>query len=124
MILSSFNIGILLLTTIDQRTTKTSTAIKLPPDELSKWQLRVRKDASTFYDLCQSFRMIPNIWSLYEWCDWLTPTNQHNKRYDAIFYVCCLEEKPVVQIDNFEVTKPIVSLTSQVLQVFPSLVGD
>lgn len=103
--------GILLLTSSDNLANRT--AVKLSQSELSSWQLRVRQDSSAFYELCQSKGLLPNIWSLAEWTNWMTPTNNHNKRFDTIFYVVCLEEQPAVQVDNAEVTKPLVSFKNK-----------
>lgn len=105
--------GILLLTPHPEQPHKDDSyaPVQLSGSDLSTWQLRVRNDGSTFLDLCQSLQMVPNIWALYEWTNWLTPTNNHKKRYDTIFYVVCLQSgRPDVQVDNAEVTKPIVSL--------------
>lgn len=102
--------GILLLTSPEELHKNDSYApVELSAADLSSWQLRVRNDGSSFYDLCDSLKMVPNIWALYEWTNWLTPTNNHKKRYDTIFYVVCLEKRPDVQVDNAEVFKPIVS---------------
>lgn len=101
--------GILLLTTVHQRNSSEPTsAVQLSSVELTEWQLRVRNSSSSFYDLCDSMRMVPNIWALYEWSDWLTPVSVGHRRFDTIFYVCCLGRKPEVKVDNAEVTKPIV----------------
>lgn len=86
-----------------------TTAVILSPEDLAIWQLRVRNDSSAFYELCNSLGMVPNIWSLYEWSDWLTPVSVGHRRFDTLFYVCCLTHRPTVRVDNAEVTKPIVS---------------
>lgn len=101
--------GILLLTKIPELTNPKgySSAIELTQPELVDWQLRVRNSANTFYDLCEHLGMAPNIWSLYEWSDWLTPVSVGHRRFDTIFYICALGAKPVVRVDNAEVTKPI-----------------
>lgn len=72
--------------------------------DLSAWRDRVRKDAGAFQDLCMETNFCPNIWSLYEWWNWLTPTSVGHKRCDTMFYVCFLEVEPKVVLDNEEVT--------------------
>ncbi|KAG9509186.1 Nucleoside diphosphate-linked moiety X motif 19 [Fragariocoptes setiger] len=72
--------------------------------DLSEWRDKVRKDANMFIDLCLETNLCPNLWSLYEWWNWLTPTSVGHKRCDTMFYVCFLEVEPKVVLDNEEVT--------------------
>lgn len=72
--------------------------------DLSAWRDRVRKDAGSFLDLCLETNLCPNLWSLYEWWNWLTPTSVGHKRCDTMFYICFLELEPKVVLDNEEVT--------------------
>jgi nucleoside diphosphate-linked moiety X motif protein 19 len=77
--------------------------------DLSAWRDRVRKDAAAFLDLCFETNLCPNLWSLYEWWNWLTPTSVGHKRCDTMFYVSFLEVEPKVVLDNEEVTTLKVS---------------
>lgn len=79
--------------------------------DLSTWRDRVRKDAGAFLELCLETNLCPNIWSLYEWWNWLTPTSVGHKRCDTMFYICFLEVEPKVVLDNEEVTTLKVSFT-------------
>lgn len=79
------------------------------PVDLGVWRERVRNDASSFISLCLEAGLCPDLWSLYEWWDWLTPISVGHKRYDTIFYLCCLEKQPKVVLDNTEVTTLKVS---------------
>lgn len=45
---------------------------------------------------------VPDIWSLIEWSDWLTPRN-FNIRYDTLFYLCPLDSQPPVSPDGSEI---------------------
>lgn len=72
--------------------------------DLSAWRDKVRKDAASFIDLCLETNLCPNLWSLYEWWNWLTPTSVGHKRCDTMFYVSFLEVEPKVVLDNEEVT--------------------
>lgn len=78
--------------------------------DLSAWRDKVRKDASSFLDLCLETNLCPNLWSLYEWWNWLTPTSVGHKRCDTMFYVSFLEVEPKVVLDNEEVTTLKVSM--------------
>lgn len=77
--------------------------------DLSAWRDKVRKDAASFLDLCMETNLCPNLWSLYEWWNWLTPTSVGHKRCDTMFYVSFLEIEPKVVLDNEEVTTLKVS---------------
>lgn len=104
--------GILLLTNVkDQQATHGSLCSHVPETALDfgEWQTKVRNDSNAFYDLCDQLQMVPNIWSLYEWSDWLTPTSVGHRRFDTLFYVCCLDAFPQVIVDNAEITKSMVS---------------
>lgn len=73
-------------------------------EDLVKWRQKVRENGSAFLDLCNQLNQVPNIWSLYEWWDWLTPISVGHKRFDTMFYLCCLDKQPKVVLDNTEVT--------------------
>ena len=72
--------------------------------DLSLWRNKVREDASAFMELCLETNLCPDLWSLYEWWDWLTPISVGHKRCDTMFYLCCLDQQPKVVLDNSEVT--------------------
>ncbi|XP_074594561.1 acyl-coenzyme A diphosphatase NUDT19-like [Brevipalpus obovatus] len=72
--------------------------------DLSAWRNKTRHNGSAFLELCSELNLCPDIWSLYEWWDWLTPISVGHKRFDTMFYLCCLDKQPEVVIDNAEVT--------------------
>ena len=90
----------------------------LSDSEAESWRQRVRKDCGEFYTLCEDLDAVPDVWSLCEWCNWLTPWEQNRMatmrgvkqthRFDTMFYLCCLEATPVVRTDEMEVTAPQV----------------
>ena len=56
------------------------------------WRQRVHENPQEFLKMCQKLDICPNIWSLYEWCDWLTPLHLKTKsRFDTIFYIACTD---------------------------------
>ena len=78
---------------------------------LANWRRRVNKDAGQLLELCESLKVVPNIWSLYEWASWMTPNSQaidrppkRPHRFDTLFYVCCIEELPEARVDKRETT--------------------
>ena len=84
---------------------------------LGRWRERVRKDAGNFRRLCEELRVMPNVWALKEWSNWLTPTTKTEekppekpRRFDTIFFICCLDGIVKVSADRKEVYSPRVSL--------------
>lgn len=67
---------------------------------LSPWRDRVNNDASQFLNMCKELRIIPDVWALYEWSNWLTPVmpsqgkGKYSRRYDTAFYMCVLDYIP------------------------------
>lgn len=39
------------------------------------WQGIVHNDASKFLNLCEELDVVPDLWSLYEWSNWFTPSS-------------------------------------------------
>ena len=78
--------------------------------DLSVWREKVRKDGAAFIDLCVEAGLCPDLWLLKEWSNWLTPISVGHKRFDTMFYVCCLEKQPKVVLDQTEVTTLKVSV--------------
>lgn len=72
------------------------------------WRDRVHKNPSEFLRLCQVHELCPDIWSLSEWADWLTPLHLKTKsRFDTIFYAAFqenLDESKAATDDNKEVS--------------------
>ena len=55
----------------------------------------------------QHLGVVPDLWSLKEWADWLTPTDlkeKGNRRFDTIFYWVQLDSLPASREDQQEVT--------------------
>ena len=59
--------------------------------------------------LFRELQCFPDVWSLIEWSDWLTPRNS-KRRYDTVFYMCFVETKPSASPDGIEVKSAIVSV--------------
>ncbi len=77
-------------------------------DVLKTWRKRIHKDASQFVLLCRELECIPDLWALAEWTNWLTPVGQP-RRFDTMFYACCLENIPFVDHDKSEMIQSQVS---------------
>ncbi|XP_055507974.1 nucleoside diphosphate-linked moiety X motif 19 isoform X2 [Leucoraja erinacea] len=72
-------------------------------NKLASWRPLVQENAANFIRLCKELDCLPNIWALKEWSNWLTPTSQGSKRFDAAFFICCLEEIPFTVPDGHEI---------------------
>lgn len=73
---------------------------------LAKWRSLVLENSSNFIHMCRELECLPNIWALYEWGNWLTPSrgsSMQQRRYDTAFYMCCLEEIPYTLHDQKEI---------------------
>ncbi|KAL8601039.1 hypothetical protein ACOMHN_030696 [Nucella lapillus] len=68
---------------------------------LKEWRKRVIADPRQFLYMCQELSLVPDVWSLYEWSNWLTP-QQSSRRFDTAFFVCCLQGRPLVAEDEQE----------------------
>ncbi|CAK9812563.1 Acyl-coenzyme A diphosphatase NUDT19 [Anthophora plagiata] len=68
--------------------------IEISENELQSWQMRVHNDAREFYTLCENFKCYPDLWSLHEWSNWLTPTYFVGRRFDTVFYLACIPVTP------------------------------
>ncbi|RWS01313.1 Nucleoside diphosphate-linked moiety X motif 19-like protein [Dinothrombium tinctorium] len=84
--------------------------------DLTAWREKVRQDPIAFVDLCLETNCCPDVWSLYEWWNWLTPTSLGPKRFDTMFYVYCLERQPKVILDNSEITNSKWCTPTEILE--------
>ena len=90
----------------------------LQDDSILEWRNKVLKNPFEFIRLCNHFEIVPNIWALMEWNNWLTPRSQNvkeikgNKRFDTMFYLCCFEGKtfPTILPHLSEITEAYVGI--------------
>jgi len=74
-------------------------------DDIREWQKKIHENPVCFADFCLEVGLAPDIWSLHEWWNWLTPNALGHKRFDTMFYVCCLDSLPKAFSDENEVSK-------------------
>ncbi|XP_013105034.2 acyl-coenzyme A diphosphatase NUDT19 [Stomoxys calcitrans] len=67
------------------------------------WQMLVHNDATQFLKLCETLEIIPDLWNLYEWSNWLTPATL-KKRFDTVFFVIAIQKMPHLIKEKHEVT--------------------
>lgn len=68
------------------------------------WQREVHNDPGKFLQLCEQLKVVPDLWSLYEWSVWLTPASD-KKRFEAAFYLVAMNDKPNLICEKDEVTE-------------------
>ncbi|KAK0042593.1 nucleoside diphosphate-linked moiety X motif 19 mitochondrial [Biomphalaria pfeifferi] len=87
---------------------------------LSDWRDRVNRDPNEFLLMCQELDLIPEVWSLFEWSNFLTPPRDmmSSYRFDTIFYVCCMDHKPRASHDFGETVNTIWGSPSSILSAY------
>lgn len=74
--------------------------------ELTRWRALVNQNPSNFIRMCRELEVLPNIWALHEWSNWLTPEGKYGPtRFDTAFFMCCLEETPSTLQDQNEIVQ-------------------
>ncbi|XP_008287114.1 acyl-coenzyme A diphosphatase NUDT19 [Stegastes partitus] len=92
---------------------------ELDGGELSKWRALVNQNPSNFIRMCRELEVLPNIWALHEWSNWLTPIGRYGtKRFDTAFFICCLQDVPHTLQDENEIVRFQWSTPSEILQSF------
>uniref|UniRef100_A0A3Q3VQW4 Acyl-coenzyme A diphosphatase NUDT19 n=1 Tax=Mola mola TaxID=94237 RepID=A0A3Q3VQW4_MOLML len=94
-------------------------ANELCSDELSRWRTLVNQNPSNFVRMCRELEVLPNIWALHEWSNWLTPAGTYGgTRFDTAFFICCLQEIPHTLQDQREIVRFQWSTPAEVLQSY------
>ena len=83
------------------------------------WRQKVKQKPEHFLQMCKDLDVVPNIWALYAWRNWLTPVfrkvsepQAKPKRFNTMFYTCCVDCSgiPHTSADEVETTQAEVSL--------------
>lgn len=69
---------------------------------INEWKKKIHDNPIEFVDFCSEVGLCPDIWSLSEWWNWLTPPALGHKRFDTMFYICCLDFLPKADSDDKE----------------------
>lgn len=77
--------------------------------DITHWQKEVRSDSGKFFDLCELLKVVPDVFSLHSWSNWLTPTSIGKHRFDTVFFTASLQERPPLTMDTREVQHVVVS---------------
>ncbi|KAG7237854.1 hypothetical protein INR49_031748, partial [Caranx melampygus] len=113
-----------LLTSLEDRCAATGPVLhykvnELGGSELTRWRALVNQNPSNFIRMCRELEVLPNIWALHEWGNWLTPVGRYGvTRFDTAFFICCLQETPDTLQDEKEIVRFQWSTPSEVLQSY------
>lgn len=70
-------------------------------EQLLEWRSRVHNDSTLFMTMCRELKVVPDVWSLFEWSDWLvfyvTLIHYFVKLFSIIynFYYTFEKQKPL-----------------------------
>lgn len=85
------------------------TSVPMETQVADKWRKRVDKNPLEFITMCRTLNVIPDVWSLSEWSNWLTPVtlsstgkDRARRRYDTAFFMCVVDHLPEAMHDNNE----------------------
>uniref|UniRef100_A0A182K435 Nudix hydrolase domain-containing protein n=1 Tax=Anopheles christyi TaxID=43041 RepID=A0A182K435_9DIPT len=71
--------------------------------DVHSWQTDVHEGRKTFRELYEQLQEIPDLWGLYEWSTWITPTHFRRKRFETAFFLAALNKVCPVLPENYEV---------------------
>ena len=80
---------------------------------LKEWRNLVNENENEFLNMCLQLNVVPDIWNMYEWSNWLTPLHMGGKkrlRYDTMFYAGFLSEDSEAMHDSGEIVSAEVLL--------------
>jgi len=89
--------------------------LRMSYEEVSAWRQKVHENASAFLEFCRKHKLFPDIWSLREWSNWLTPSSFGSKRFDTMFYICAMDCLPYIKHDEKEMSHAVWSTPKQLV---------
>ena len=98
------------------RDSNASKKTKVPKHIFSAWQKEVNHNEGKFMEMCDELDILPDIWALSDWSNWLTPVNlQSNivsgRRFDTQFFLACMPDRIQEVHDEQEITSAKVCST-------------
>ncbi len=71
------------------------------------WLNKIKNDSKEFLNMCLEYNLVPDIYGLHEWANWITP-NIEKYRFNTVFFTCFLSHLPSSEkfiISNEEISK-------------------
>ena len=92
---------------------------------LNEWRPLIYKNDLNFLEMCNELQVLPDVWALQPWSNWLTPANMVDgygkRRYDTAFYICMHSKSiPSVHDDQEIIRSEVMSLCAG-MQFLPSM---
>ncbi|XP_063701535.1 acyl-coenzyme A diphosphatase NUDT19-like [Culicoides brevitarsis] len=84
-------LGVLLCRSTASTSRKSSNFLRT--NDILKFQQQVHDHEMTFLQLCQQLNVVPDVFSLFEWSCWLTPTTFPSRRFLTAFFLCTINEQ-------------------------------
>lgn len=70
-----------------------------------EWQRKVHDQDSSFLKFCEEHNVLPDLWNVFEWSTWMTPTYFRARRFETAFYLVALNEQPDIYPEPHEVAE-------------------
>jgi nucleoside diphosphate-linked moiety X motif protein 19 len=78
---------------------------------IHEWHDIVRKDPNQFVNMFFELNLLPDVFALHEWSNWITPPHE-KARFNTIFFTCFLSQLPTrININRDEIETVEVSST-------------
>lgn len=106
--------GILICKNFKNISEKSSWADYITSEDIRKWQEKIHKNPYKFIELCSHFEILPDLWSLYEWSNWVTPLSIPAK-FNTVFFTAIFQKKPPTVADNNEISQVLWETPQQYL---------
>uniref|UniRef100_A0A182W8Y8 Nudix hydrolase domain-containing protein n=1 Tax=Anopheles minimus TaxID=112268 RepID=A0A182W8Y8_9DIPT len=71
--------------------------------DVRTWQKDIHDGRKEMRVLYEQLQETPDLWGLYEWSTWITPTHFRRKRFETAFFLAALNEVPPVYPESHEV---------------------
>lgn len=71
------------------------------------WLNKIKNDSKEFLNMCLEYNLVPDIYGLHEWANWITPKIE-KYRFNTVFFTCFLSRLPSNEkfiISNEEISK-------------------
>jgi len=79
---------------------------------IHEWHDIIRKDPNQFINMFFELNLLPDVFALHEWANWITPPHE-KARFNTIFFTCFLSHVPTrVNINRDEIENIEVSLNN------------
>lgn len=91
-----------------EKNSKYSSCFHSPYCDIPTWQHKIHNKHEALINFYDQHNLIPDLFNLFEWSVWLTPTYA-GKRYEAAYFIVALETIPPIYAESNEVQSFFVS---------------